>query len=138
MVCTGSHVFVGDSVGALRAFKMKFTNNLLQLAALGSAHSHPYGAAAPIAGIDIRTYSNTCKGQAVVVSYVDSTLAIFKLALAVHNPLSMLHKLKVVITGTSQSGIVHEAGYGPDRTSSESYLVSSHRHRSTRAHRHWR
>lgn len=87
MVCTGSYMLLGDSAGVLRALKMKLDHNLLQLTSLGHVFYHPNGNASPIAGIDIRTYSNACKGQAAVVSYEDSTLAIYKIGIAVNLPI---------------------------------------------------
>ena len=84
LVCTGSYVLLGDSTGVLRVYKMKFTNNQLQLTPLGSPFPYPNsGEASSIAGIDIRSYSNICKGQAAVVSYEDSTLAIYKIGISV-------------------------------------------------------
>ena len=76
-------MFVGDSVGVLRVFRLKFEKNLLQLFLLGSPFPHPFNTASAVAGIDTRSYSNTCKGQAAVVSYEDATLGVYKIGISV-------------------------------------------------------
>lgn len=78
-------MLLGDSSGTLRVFKMKFSNNLLQLLPLGNAFTHPFGSMGSVAGIDIRGYSNACKGQAAVVSYEDSALAVYKIGISVRS-----------------------------------------------------
>lgn len=77
--CTNSQICLGDSTGVLRTYKTGLKNNTLQLTLIGNGVGHPYGrSTAAVTGIDMRSYSTVCKGQAILVSYEDATFSIYR------------------------------------------------------------